>query len=115
MQELLDSESQNMDTSEAKMILEEGEEVVKKINEDVRSYSFDLKTSLSIRLSTFESTEKYLEEIYKKIENDEKVFCAHEIDGELKYGKVSVHEEKLIFNSLSLSKVPEDSHLIFVS
>ncbi|RXG58349.1 hypothetical protein Avbf_17176 [Armadillidium vulgare] len=114
MQELLESEGQNMDTSEAKMILkEEGEEVVKKINEDVPSHSFDLKTSVSIRLANFESSEKYLEEIYKKAENDEKVFSAHQIDGEIKYGKVSVRDEKLIFNSLSLSQVPEDSLLIF--
>ncbi|KAL7643105.1 UNVERIFIED_CONTAM: hypothetical protein RMT77_006395 [Armadillidium vulgare] len=72
-----------------------------------------MDTRKTIRLSAFENARKYLVEIYKNVQNEEEVFSAHQIDGEIKYGNVSVQDNKLIFNSLSLSQAPRDSRLIF--
>ncbi|KAL7643101.1 UNVERIFIED_CONTAM: hypothetical protein RMT77_006391 [Armadillidium vulgare] len=111
LHELAESELENLDTGKAEKALRLAEGNLKDTDK-VFSNFCKLKSSISVRLSNFENTENYLAEIYKRVENDENVFSAHQIDGEKKYGKVSVKEEKLIFNSLSLSKVPDNSLLI---
>ncbi|RXG51609.1 hypothetical protein Avbf_15517, partial [Armadillidium vulgare] len=55
----------------------------------------------------------YLLQIYKRVENGEKVFTVRKIEEEIKYGEVSISENKLFFHSLSLSEVPTNSSLIW--
>ncbi|RXG67731.1 hypothetical protein Avbf_18814 [Armadillidium vulgare] len=68
---------------------------------------------MSFLLSTFEDSKEYLLEIYKRVQNGEKVFTVRKIEDEVKYGKVSKYENKLFFHSLSLSEVPTDSSLMW--
>ncbi|RXG67661.1 hypothetical protein Avbf_16033 [Armadillidium vulgare] len=53
------------------------------------------------------------EQIYKRLQNGEKVFAVHKINEEFKYGEVSFFSNQLFFHSLSLSKVPKDSSLVW--
>ncbi|RXG52762.1 hypothetical protein Avbf_15700 [Armadillidium vulgare] len=73
----------------------------------------DLKSTVSILLSDFQDSQGYLEEIYKRIYNEEKIFAVRKVEDKIKYGKVSKYENKLFFHSLSLSEVPTDSSLIW--
>ncbi|KAL7638433.1 UNVERIFIED_CONTAM: hypothetical protein RMT77_011003 [Armadillidium vulgare] len=74
----------------------------------------NLKSTVSILLSDFHGSYEYLEEIYKRIPNEEKIFAVRKIEEEIKYGKVSKYGNKLFFHSLSLSEVPNDSSLIWI-
>ncbi|RXG52763.1 hypothetical protein Avbf_15699 [Armadillidium vulgare] len=73
----------------------------------------DLKSSVSILLSDFQDSQGYLEEIYKRVQNEEKIFAVRKIEDKIKYGKISKYENRLFFHSLSLSEVPTDSSLIW--
>ncbi|RXG51728.1 hypothetical protein Avbf_15515 [Armadillidium vulgare] len=73
----------------------------------------DAKSSESILLSNFEDSASYLMEIYKRVQNKENVFAVYKIKDENKYGEISLFENKLFFHSLSLTKVPKDSSLIW--
>ncbi|RXG52956.1 hypothetical protein Avbf_14954 [Armadillidium vulgare] len=53
------------------------------------------------------------EQIYKRLQNGEKVFAVHKINEEFKYGEVSFFSNQLFFHCLSLSKVPKDSSLVW--
>ncbi|RXG52630.1 hypothetical protein Avbf_15521 [Armadillidium vulgare] len=75
----------------------------------------NLKSTVSILLSDFHGSYEYLEEIYKRIYNEEKIFAVRKVEDKIKYGKVSKYESKLFFHSLSLSEVPKDSSLIWIS
>ncbi|RXG51659.1 hypothetical protein Avbf_10349 [Armadillidium vulgare] len=76
--------------------------------------SDDIKSSISILLSSFEEDhEQFLLEIYKRLQNGEKVFAVHKINEEFKYGEVSFFSNQLFFHCLSLSKVPKDSSLVW--
>ncbi|RXG54115.1 hypothetical protein Avbf_12333, partial [Armadillidium vulgare] len=92
-------------------ILNEVDEDLKKTDDVVRCD--DLKKSMSFLLSNFENSKEYLLEIYKRVQNGEKVFTVRKIEDEIKYGEVSKYENKLFFHSLSLSEVPTNSSLIW--
>ncbi|RXG53386.1 hypothetical protein Avbf_15462 [Armadillidium vulgare] len=111
LEELTVSENERIDTENKKKILDEIDEDLKKTDDVVRSY--DIKSSISILLSSFEDSEQFLLEIYKRLQNGEKVFAVHKINEEFKYGEVSFFSNQLFFHSLSLSKVPKDSSLIW--
>ncbi|KAL7630774.1 UNVERIFIED_CONTAM: hypothetical protein RMT77_019013 [Armadillidium vulgare] len=111
--ELTMSQSERIDTENARKILDEIDEDLKKTDDVVRS--FDIKKSISILLSSFEGSKQFLFEIYKRLQNGEKVFAVHKINEEFKYGEVLVFGSQLFFHCLSLSKVPKDSSLIWVS
>ncbi|KAL7638333.1 UNVERIFIED_CONTAM: hypothetical protein RMT77_010903 [Armadillidium vulgare] len=102
-----------VDTVNVKKILNEVEEDFKKTM--VVSVCDDIKSTVSIVLSDFKDSKGYLEEIYKRIYNEEKIFAVRKVEDKIKYGKVSKYENKLFFHSLSLSEVPTDSSLIWVS
>ncbi|RXG68042.1 hypothetical protein Avbf_07830 [Armadillidium vulgare] len=109
--EELTSESQKV--ANVKKILKEVDEDLKKTIDVMRCD--EVKSSASILLSSFQNSEEYLAEIYNRIRNEEKVFAVRKIEDEVKYGKVLMFENKLFFHSLSLSEVPKDSSLIWVS
>ncbi|KAL7631990.1 UNVERIFIED_CONTAM: hypothetical protein RMT77_017689 [Armadillidium vulgare] len=110
LEELIVSEAHKDDTENVRKILQEMDEDLKKTDDDVRCV--DAKSSVSIFLSSFEDPKAYLREIYKRVQNEEKVFTVCKIEDEIKYGKVSKYE-KLFFHSLSLSEVPTNSSLIW--
>ncbi|RXG53529.1 hypothetical protein Avbf_16236 [Armadillidium vulgare] len=70
---------------------------------------------MSFLLSNFEDSKEYLLEIYKRLQNEEKVFAVHKINDYVKYGKIFMCGNQLFFYSLSLSEVPKNSSLIWVS
>ncbi|KAL7631771.1 UNVERIFIED_CONTAM: hypothetical protein RMT77_017925 [Armadillidium vulgare] len=111
LEELTVSQSERIDTVNARKILDEIDEDLKKTDDVVLSY--DIKSSISILLSSFKGPEKFLLEIYKRLQNGEKVFAVHKINEEFKYGEVSSFSNQLFFHCLSLSKVPKDSSLIW--
>ncbi|RXG67327.1 hypothetical protein Avbf_17511 [Armadillidium vulgare] len=112
LEELTVSQSERIDTVNARKILDEIDEDLKKTDDVVRSDV--IKSSISILLSSFEEDpEQFLLEIYKRLQNGEKVFAVHKINEEFKYGEVSFFSNQLFFHSLSLSKVPKDSSLIW--
>ncbi|KAL7633211.1 UNVERIFIED_CONTAM: hypothetical protein RMT77_016581 [Armadillidium vulgare] len=116
LKELRMSQSERIDTVNARKILDEIDEDLKKTDDVVRSD--EIKSSISILLSSFNGfdySKKFLLEIYKRLQNGEKVFAVHKINEEFKYGEVSFFSKQLFFHSLSLSKVPKDSSLIWVS
>ncbi|RXG70339.1 hypothetical protein Avbf_02198 [Armadillidium vulgare] len=113
LEELTASEKQRVDSVKAKNFLKEVDEELKKTDDVIRSD--DLKSSMSINLSSFKDSKDYLLEIYKRLQNKEKVFAVHKINHDVKYGKVSLFGNQLFFNSLSLSEVPKNSSLIWVS
>ncbi|RXG56553.1 E3 ubiquitin-protein ligase TRIM50, partial [Armadillidium vulgare] len=88
-------------------------DILHKMDEDLKKIDDDPKSSVSIFLSSFEDPKAYLTEIYKRVENGEKVFTVRKIEEEIKYGEVSISENKLFFHSLSLSEVPTNSSLIW--
>ncbi|KAL7631693.1 UNVERIFIED_CONTAM: hypothetical protein RMT77_018001 [Armadillidium vulgare] len=88
-------------------------DILHKMDEDLKKIDDDPKSSVSIFLSSFEDPKAYLREIYKRVENGEKVFTVRKIEEEIKYGEVSISENKLFFHSLSLSEVPTNSSLIW--
>ncbi|RXG51570.1 hypothetical protein Avbf_08728, partial [Armadillidium vulgare] len=92
LEELAVSESQRVDTVNVKKMLRE-------LDED------------------FEKTDEVVpcDDIYKRVQNKENVFAVHKIIDEIKYGEISLFENRLFFHSLSLSEVPKDSSLIWVS
>ncbi|RXG58814.1 hypothetical protein Avbf_14716 [Armadillidium vulgare] len=99
------------DTENARKILDEIDEDLKKTDDVVRSD--DIKSSISILLSSFKDSKQFSLEIYKRLQNGEKVFAVHKINEEFKYGEVSFFSNQLFFHCLSLSKVPKDSSLIW--
>ncbi|RXG70688.1 hypothetical protein Avbf_10031 [Armadillidium vulgare] len=113
LEKLTVSESERMGTVNVKRILNEVDEDLRKTDDVVRCD--DLKKSMSFLLSNFENSKEYLLEIYKRVQNGEKVFTVRKIERKIKYGKVSKSENKLFFHSLSLSEVPTNSSLIWVS
>ncbi|KAL7638461.1 UNVERIFIED_CONTAM: hypothetical protein RMT77_011031 [Armadillidium vulgare] len=113
LEELAVSESQRVDTVNVKRMLRELDEDFKKTDDVVTCD--DAKSSVTILLSDFEDSEAYLTEIYKRVQNKENVFAVHKIIDEIKYGEISLFEYKLFFHSLTLSEVPKDSSLIWVS
>ncbi|RXG52628.1 hypothetical protein Avbf_15523 [Armadillidium vulgare] len=110
LEELTVSE-RRADAVDVKKILNEVEEDFKKTMVDML-YD-DIKSTVSIVLSDFQGSKGYLEEIYKRIYNEEKIFAVRKVEDKIKYGKVSKYESKLFFHSLSLSEVPKDSSLIW--
>ncbi|RXG69941.1 hypothetical protein Avbf_09062 [Armadillidium vulgare] len=110
LEELTVSEGQKVDTVNARKRLNEVDEELKK-TDDVLSCD-DAKRSESIRLSNFEDSASYLMEIHKRVQNKENVFAVHLIKEKIKYGEISLFENKLFFHSLSLTEVPKDSSLI---
>ncbi|KAL7631070.1 UNVERIFIED_CONTAM: hypothetical protein RMT77_018628 [Armadillidium vulgare] len=111
LEELTMSQSERIDTVNARKILDEIDEDLKKTDDVVRSD--DIKSSISILLSSFRNSEQFLLEIYKRLQNGEKVFAVHKLYEEFKYGEVSFFSKQLFFHSLSLSKVPKDSSLVW--
>ncbi|KAL7633185.1 UNVERIFIED_CONTAM: hypothetical protein RMT77_016555 [Armadillidium vulgare] len=111
LNELTKSHSERIDTVNTRKILDEIDEDLKKTDDVVRSD--DIKSSISILLSSFEDSEQFLLEIYKRLQNGEKVFALHKINEEFKYGEVSFFSNQLFFYCLSLSKVPKDSSLVW--
>ncbi|KAL7633079.1 UNVERIFIED_CONTAM: hypothetical protein RMT77_016655 [Armadillidium vulgare] len=111
LEELTVSQSERIDTVNARKILDEIDEDLKKTDDVVRSD--DITSSISILLSSFEDSKQFLLEIYRNIQNGKKVFAVHKINEEFKYGEVLVFGSQLFFHSLSLSKVPKDSSLIW--
>ncbi|RXG51300.1 hypothetical protein Avbf_13626 [Armadillidium vulgare] len=89
------------------------------MDEDLKKIDDDPKSSVSIFLSKNYKSRSclhihyYLLQIYKRVENGEKVFTVRKIEEEIKYGEVSISENKLFFHSLSLSEVPTNSSLIW--
>ncbi|KAL7631197.1 UNVERIFIED_CONTAM: hypothetical protein RMT77_018501 [Armadillidium vulgare] len=108
LEELTMSQSDRIDT---RKILDEIDEDLKKTDDVVRSD--DIKSSISILLSSFKGPEQFLLEIYKRLQNGEKVFAVHKINEEFKYGEVSFFSNQLFFFSLNSSQVPKDSSLIW--
>ncbi|RXG59682.1 hypothetical protein Avbf_14645 [Armadillidium vulgare] len=111
LEKLTVSESERIGTVNVKIILNEVDEDLKRTDDVVRCD--DLKKSMSFFFSTFKDSKEYLLEIYKRVQNGEKVFTVRKIEDEVKYGKVSKYENKLFFHSLSLSEVPTDSSLMW--
>ncbi|RXG59900.1 hypothetical protein Avbf_15156 [Armadillidium vulgare] len=111
LEELTVSEGQKVDTVNARKMLNELDEELKK-TDDVLSFD-DVKSSVSILLSNFKNSASYLMEIYKRVQNKENVFAVYKIKDEIKYGEISLFENKLFFHSLSLTEVPKDSSLIW--
>ncbi|KAL7631772.1 UNVERIFIED_CONTAM: hypothetical protein RMT77_017926 [Armadillidium vulgare] len=111
LEELTMSQSERIDTVNARKILDELDEDLKKTDDVVRS--FDIKKSISILLSSFEGSEQFLLEIYKRLQNGEKVFAVHKINEEFKYGEVSFFSNQLFFYSLTSSQAPKDSSLVW--
>ncbi|RXG70880.1 hypothetical protein Avbf_06678, partial [Armadillidium vulgare] len=94
LEELTMSQSERIDTVNTRKILDEIDEDLKK-TDDV------------------EDSEQFLLEIYKRLQNGEKVFAVHKINEEFKYGEVLVFGSQLFFYSLNSSQVPKDSSLIW--
>ncbi|KAL7633080.1 UNVERIFIED_CONTAM: hypothetical protein RMT77_016656 [Armadillidium vulgare] len=113
LEELTVSQSERIDPANARKILDEIDEDLKKTDDVVRSD--DITSSISILLSSFKDSKQFLLEIYKRLQNGEKVFAVHKINEEFKYGEVSSFSNQLFFHCLSLSKAPKDSSLIWVS
>ncbi|RXG60918.1 E3 ubiquitin-protein ligase TRIM13 [Armadillidium vulgare] len=113
LNELTDSDSAEIDTRKTKKILTKLEEDYKKSEDFVRFNYWKLRLSVSISLGSFENPEKYLTEIYKRLQNDEKIYGVHQIEDRVKYGKVSAYDNKLVFHSLALTEAPPKSHLIW--
>ncbi|KAL7638416.1 UNVERIFIED_CONTAM: hypothetical protein RMT77_010986 [Armadillidium vulgare] len=111
LEKLTVSESERIGTVNVKRILNEVDEDLKKTDDVVRCD--DLKKSMSFLLSNFEDSKEYLLEIYKRLQNEEKVFAVHKINDDVKYGKILLCGNQLFFYSLSLSEVPKDSLLIW--
>ncbi|KAL7631333.1 UNVERIFIED_CONTAM: hypothetical protein RMT77_018368 [Armadillidium vulgare] len=111
LEELMVSQGQKFNTVNAKNMLNELDEELKKTY-DVVSYDY-VKSSASILLSNFEDSASYLMEIHKRVQNKENVFAVYKIKDEIKYGETSLFENKLFFHSLSLTEVPKDSSLIW--
>ncbi|KAL7633186.1 UNVERIFIED_CONTAM: hypothetical protein RMT77_016556 [Armadillidium vulgare] len=111
LNELTKSHSERIDTVNTRKILDEIDEDLKKTDDVVRSD--DIKSSISILLSSFEDSEQFLLEIYKRLQNGEKVFAVHKINEEFKYGEVLVFGNQLFFYSLNSSQVPKDSSLVW--
>ena len=65
LEELTMSESERIDTVNARKILDEIDEDLKKTDDVVRSD--DIKSSISILLSSFENSEQFLLEVKKKL------------------------------------------------
>ncbi|RXG54963.1 hypothetical protein Avbf_15565 [Armadillidium vulgare] len=113
LNELTDSDSQEVDVRKAKKILLKLEDNFKKTEDFERINYWKLRLSVSISLRCFETPEKYLTEIYKKSQSCDKVFSVLYAEDGLKYGSVSVCDNKLVFHSLSLAEVPEKSSFIW--
>ncbi|RXG51021.1 RING finger protein nhl-1 [Armadillidium vulgare] len=113
LEKLTVSESERIGTVNVKRILNEVDEDLKRTDDVVRCD--DLKKSMSFLLSNFEDSKEYLLEIYKRLQNEEKVFAVHKINDYVKYGKIFMCGNQLFFYSLSLSEVPKNSSLIWVS
>ncbi|KAL7632966.1 UNVERIFIED_CONTAM: hypothetical protein RMT77_016676 [Armadillidium vulgare] len=111
LEELTMSQSEQIDTVNTRKILDEIDEDLKQTDDVVRSD--DIKSSISILLSSFKGSEQFLLEIYKRLQNGEKVFAVHKINEEFKYGEVSFLPNQLFFYSLNSSQVPKDSSLIW--
>ncbi|KAL7633187.1 UNVERIFIED_CONTAM: hypothetical protein RMT77_016557 [Armadillidium vulgare] len=111
LEELTMSQSERIDTVDTRKILDEIDEDLKKTDDDVRSDV--IKSSISILLSSFKGPEQFLLEIYKRLQNGEKVFAVHKINEEFKYGEVCFFSNQLFFYSLTSSEVPKDSSLIW--
>ncbi|RXG59774.1 E3 ubiquitin-protein ligase KEG, partial [Armadillidium vulgare] len=107
--ELTDSDSAEIDTRKTKKILSKIGRGLQKIG---RFCEISI-TGISISLGSFENPEKYLTEIYKRLQNDEKIYGVHQIEDRVKYGKVSAYDNKLVFHSLALTEAPPKSHLIW--
>ncbi|RXG53713.1 RING finger protein nhl-1 [Armadillidium vulgare] len=114
IQELPDpeTEAQNIDMKKAEEILKGVNKDFKKTDDDDSPFSRNLKNKISLHLAAFESSRKYLLEIYRKVVKEEDIFSAHQIGNDLRFGKISVQDNKLLFHSLTLCEVPEDSQLI---
>ncbi|KAB7501753.1 Tripartite motif-containing 13, partial [Armadillidium nasatum] len=114
IQELPDpeTEAQNIDMEKAAEILKGVNKDFKKTDDDDSPFSCNLKNKISLHLAAFEHSRKYLQEIYRKVVNEEDIFSAHQIGNDLRFGKISVKDNKLFFHSLTLCKVPEGSQLI---
>ncbi|KAL7631186.1 UNVERIFIED_CONTAM: hypothetical protein RMT77_018512 [Armadillidium vulgare] len=113
LKELTESQSERIDAVNTRKILDEIDEDLKK-TDDVVLFD-DIKSSISILLSSFDYPKDFLLEIYKRLQNGEKVFAVHKINEEFKYGEVSFFSNQLFFYSLNSSQVPKDSSLIWVS
>ncbi|KAL7633188.1 UNVERIFIED_CONTAM: hypothetical protein RMT77_016558, partial [Armadillidium vulgare] len=114
LEELTMSQSERIDTVNARKIIDEIDEDLKK-TDDVVLFD-DIKSSISILLSNFQGfdySEQFLLEIYKRLQNGEKVFAVHKINEEFKYGEVSFFSNQLFFYSLTSSQAPKDSSLIW--
>ncbi|KAL7631325.1 UNVERIFIED_CONTAM: hypothetical protein RMT77_018373 [Armadillidium vulgare] len=111
LEELTVSQSERIDTVNARKILDEIDEDLKKTDDGARSD--DTKSSISVLLSSFRRSEQFLLEIYKRLQNGEKVFAVHKINEEFKYGEVSFFSNQLFFHSLTSSQVPKDSSLVW--
>ncbi|RXG73247.1 39S ribosomal protein L41, mitochondrial [Armadillidium vulgare] len=102
LEELTVSEAHKDDTENVRKFLQEMDEDLKKTDDDE-----------IINLELVCIIHYYLSQIYKRVQNEEKVFTVCKIEDEIKYGKVSKYENKLFFHSLSLSEVPTNSSLIW--
>ncbi|KAL7638330.1 UNVERIFIED_CONTAM: hypothetical protein RMT77_010899 [Armadillidium vulgare] len=52
-------------------------------------------------------TEKFFQNIYDIVNRGEDVYTSHEINNEIKYGKISIHENMILFHCMDLSVIPK--------
>ncbi|KAL7638331.1 UNVERIFIED_CONTAM: hypothetical protein RMT77_010900 [Armadillidium vulgare] len=52
-------------------------------------------------------TEKFFQNIYDMVNRGEDVYTSHEINNEIKYGKISIHKNMILFHCMDLSDIPK--------
>ncbi|RXG70719.1 hypothetical protein Avbf_09695 [Armadillidium vulgare] len=58
------------------------------------------------------SSETFFSEIYKILKSSEKIFTYKCINKELKFGELTVRDNKIMIHSLTLNEIPKDSKIV---